>query len=70
MVASMSEIEKEYARIFSSDSGKQVLSHLRSITVERILGQNVTNDELRWWAAQCALFHQIENFIKRGNNPT
>lgn len=66
----MNNIEKEYARIFSSASGKQVLSHLRSMTVERILGQNVTNDELRWWAAQCALFHQIENFIKRGNNPT
>ena len=66
----MNEIEKHYARTFSSASGKQVLSHLRSITVERILGQNVTNDELRWWAAQNALVHQIENFIKRGNNPT
>lgn len=66
----MNNIEKEYARIFSSASGKQVLSHLRSITVERILGQNVTNEELRWWAAQCALFHQIENLVKRGNNPT
>jgi hypothetical protein len=64
----MSEIEKEYARIFSSVSGKQVLSHLRSITVERILGQNITNEELRWWAAQSALVHQIENLIKRGNN--
>ncbi len=66
----MTEIEKQYARTFSSASGKQVLAHLRSITVERILGQNVTNDELRWWAAQNALVHQIENFIKRGNNPT
>lgn len=66
----MSGIEKQYARTFSTASGKQVLSHLRSITVERILGQNVTNEELRWWAAQCALIHQIENIIKRGNNPT
>ena len=66
----MTDIEKQYARTFSTCAGKQVLSHLRSITVERILGQNVTNDELRWWAGQCALFHQIENFIKRGNNPT
>ncbi len=66
----MTEIEKQYARTFSSASGKQVLTHLRSLTTERILGQNVTNDELRWWAAQIALVHQIENFIKRGNNPT
>jgi len=66
----MSEIEKHYARTFSGTSGKQVLSHLRSITIERISGQNVSNDELRWWAAQCALVHQIENLITRGNNPT
>ena len=66
----MNEIEKQYARIFSTPAGKQVLGHLRNITIERTLGQNVTNDELRWWAAQCALVHQIENFIKRGNNPT
>jgi hypothetical protein len=66
----MTETEKQYARTFASESGKQVLSHLRSLTVERILGQNITNEELRWWAAQCAMVHQIENFIKRGNNPT
>ena len=66
----MNEIEKQYARTFATPAGKQVLEHLRNITIERILGQNVTNDELRWWAAQNALVHQIENFIKRGNNPT
>ena len=66
----MTEIEKQYARTFASISGRQVLAHLRSVTVERVLGQNVTNEELRWWAAQSALVHQIENFIKRGNNPT
>ena len=66
----MNEIEKQYARTFSSVSGKQVLAHLRSLTIERILGQNVTDEELRWWAAQNALVHQIENLIKRGNNPT
>ena len=66
----MNEIEKQYARTFASVSGKQVLTHLRSLTIERILGQNVTDEELRWWAAQNALVHQIENLIKRGNNPT
>jgi len=66
----MNEIEKYYARTFNSASGKQVLAHLRLLTIERIVGQNATNDELRWWAAQSALVHQIENLIKRGNNPT
>lgn len=66
----MKDIEKQYARVFSGLEGKQVLNHLRTITIERILGPNVSNDELRWWAAQNALVHQIENLINRGNNPT
>jgi hypothetical protein len=66
----MSDIEKQYARVFSGVSGKQVLSHMRSLTIERILGPNVTNDDLRWWAAQSAFVHQIETLINRGNNPT
>ena len=66
----MNDIEKNYARLFNSPSGKQVLNHLRSITIERVLGQNASDDELRWWAAQTALVHQIESIIKRGNNPT
>jgi hypothetical protein len=66
----MSDIEKYYARTFAGNSGKQVLAHLRSLTIERKIGSNVSNDELRWWAAQNALVHQIENLIQRGNNPT
>ena len=51
----MQDIEKHYAHTFSGLSGQQVLQHLRSITTERIFGQNVSNEDLRWWAAQCAL---------------
>ena len=66
----MNDIEKYYARTFNTPSGKQVIKHLREITIERVFGQNVSNEELRWWTAQNALVHQIESFIKRGNNPT
>ncbi len=66
----MQDIEKQYVRTFATNSGKQVLAHLRSITIERIIGPNVSNEDLRWWAAQNALVHQIENLIKKGNNPT
>ena len=66
----MNDIEKQYARVFSGQSGKQVLKHLRLVTIERVFGPNVSNEELRWWAAQNALVHQIENLIQRGNNPT
>ena len=66
----MKDIEKQYARTFCSSSGKQVLEHLRSITIERVMGQNVSDNDLRWWAGQNALVHLIENLIKRGNNQT
>ena len=66
----MQDIEKQYARTFATPSGKQVLAHLRSITLERIIGPNVSNEDLRWWAAQNALVHQIENLINKGKNPT
>lgn len=65
----MQDIEKQYARTFATNSGKQVLAHLRSMTIERIVGPNVSNEDLRWWAAQNALIHHIENLIKKGNNP-
>ena len=66
----MKDIEKQYARTFSSPSGKQVLEHLRSITIERVMGQNISDNDLRWWAGQSALVHLIENLIKKGNNQT
>ena len=66
----MQDIEKQYARTFATPSGKQVLIHLRSLTVERIVGPNVSNEDLRWWAAQNALVHQIENLINKGKSPT
>ena len=66
----MSEIEKNYARTFNTTSGKQVISHLRAMTIERVLGSNISDADLRWIAAQSALVHHIENLIKRGNNPT
>ena len=66
----MNDIEKHYARIFNTPSGKQVLNHLHSLTTERIFGSNASDNDLRWWAAQNALVRQIENLITRGNNPT
>ena len=64
----MQNIEKQYAQTFATFAGKQVLAHLRSITIERIIGPNVSNEDLRWWAAQNALSQHIENLVKKGNN--
>lgn len=60
------EIEKNFTRCFSTTAGAAVLQHLRSITVERFLGANATEAELRTLEAQRALIHQIEILIERG----
>lgn len=62
----MRETERMFARTFLSASGSAVLSHLRKITIERVLGPNATDSELRGLEAQRALVHQIETLIERG----
>ena len=62
----MTDLEKNYIRTFASPSGRSVLEHLRKITVERTLGPNATDAELRWFEAQRALVHQIERLSEGG----
>lgn len=60
----MENIYKNYARTFSTPSGRAVLAHLRKITIERVLGPNATESQLRSLESQRALVHQIENLTK------
>lgn len=60
------EIEKNFARVFNSSDGHAVLAHLRKITIERVLGPNASDAELRGIEAQRALVHQIEQLSERG----
>ena len=62
----MTSIEQDYARCFSPPAGARVLSHLRQITTDRVIGINATDNQLRWYAAQSALFHHLESLIARG----
>lgn len=62
----MERTEIAYARTFGCESGRVVLEHLRKITIERVLGANASEPELRSIEAQRALVHQIENLILRG----
>ena len=62
----MQDMDINYARCFGTSSGAIVLSHLRRMTIERTLGPNATDAELRGLEAQRALVHQIENMTKRG----
>ena len=62
----MNETEQNYARGFSTAAGAAVLQHLRKMTIERVLGPNATDAELRSLESQRALVHLIENMISRG----
>jgi hypothetical protein len=66
MVMQMSDVEKNFARTFLSPAGRMVLAHLRKITIERVLGPNATDAELRALEGQRALVHQIEQLSERG----
>ena len=62
----MKDIEQNYARTFGTAAGAMVLQHLRKITIERVLGPDATDAQLRGLESQRALVHQIENMIERG----
>ena len=62
----MSDIELAYAKTFAGNSGQRVLAHMRKITIERVLGPNATESELRALESQRFFVHQIENLIQRG----
>ena len=60
------DIEKYFARVFKTPDGTIVLSHLRKITVGRVLGPDASDSALRTLEGQRALIHQIEQLIQRG----
>jgi len=64
----MQDLEKQYVRTFGTPTGRAVLGHMRKITIERTLGPNATDAELRWAEANRAFVHQIEQMIARGKN--
>lgn len=62
----INETEKNFTRCFSTTAGAAVLAHLRKITIERYLGSNATDAELRTIEGQRSLVHHIETLIERG----
>ncbi|MCW8915044.1 MAG: hypothetical protein OQK24_04230 [Magnetovibrio sp.] len=62
------ELKLAYARCFSSEQGKQVISHLRAMTLDRALGPNVSAETLRHIEGQRQLVSYICQLINRGRN--
>lgn len=65
----MREIEKSFARLFSTEDGQRVLGHLQGITFQRALGALSADEELRYTEGQRALMAKILRLIDRGRNP-
>ena len=63
------EIEKAFARLFASEDGQKVLSHLQVITFQRALGPGVADEQLRYLEGQRAMVATILRLIDRGRNP-
>ncbi|MBP3340551.1 MAG: hypothetical protein IJD69_04320 [Alphaproteobacteria bacterium] len=62
----MTDMAVNYARCFGTPAGRAVLAHLRKMTIERTLGPNTSDSELRWIESQRALVRTIESQVAQG----
>lgn len=60
------ETVKAFARGFSGPDGDLMLSHLRTLTLDRALGPAASAAEIRHLEGQRCLVRQIETLIARG----
>ena len=59
-------IENAFVRVFSTDDGQLVLSHLQSITFQRALGPDAPDAQLRYMEGQRAMIATIMRLIRSG----
>ena len=62
------DIEKSYARVFSSDDGKKVLAHLQSISFMRAYGAEASDAQIRYAEGQRALVATIMRMVNNGRS--
>ena len=65
----MRDIEKCFARLFSTEDGQKVLAHLQVITFQRALGPGVADEQLRYIEGQRSMVATILRLIHRGRKP-
>ena len=59
-------VEKAFARVFATDDGQAVLSHLQSMTFQRALGPEASDTQLRYLEGQRAMIATIMRLIRSG----
>ena len=57
-----------FARCFRGGDGARVLAHLRALTLDRALGPNATDAQLRHLEGQRALVSTILALVARGRS--
>lgn len=62
------KLNKIFAACFSSESGREVIRHLRQITIESVAGPNIGSNELFHREGQRYIIGLIEQRIGRGHN--
>ncbi len=65
----MHEIERSFARLFSTQDGQKVLAHLQAITFQRAFGAATPDEQIRYAEGQRSLVATILRLIDRGRKP-
>lgn len=60
------DIAKAYARVFSSEDGKKVLSHLQSVAFMRAYSAESTDEQIRYAEGQRALVATMMRLVNSG----
>lgn len=63
------DIERTFARLFSSEDGRKVLSHLQVMGFHRVHAAGTSDDQLRYAEGQRAMVATILRLIDKGRNP-
>lgn len=60
------DIERAFARLFSTEDGQKVLAYLQVLTFQRAFGPATPDEQLRYVEGQRSLMATILRFIDRG----
>lgn len=62
----MGDVERSFARLFSTTDGRNVLGYLQAMTFQRALGPASSDEQLRYMEGQRAMVANILRLIDRG----
>ncbi len=62
------DIERSFARLFSTEEGRKVLAWLQVMTFQRAGGPGTTDEQLRYMEGQRSLMASILRMIDRGKS--